>query len=160
MLKAGLALLAIGGCSFATMRAPRGAPPECTESSAAPLIDIAVAVASPFVAYELLKSDGFPQNADGTSTNDGLDQFIRGFAAFSVSFPVWAVTGTSSIYGFVKADRCSRAKRDYQQLMAAPPVPGQYVPPPVMPGPDGAPPPPRPLPMVQPAPAPAPPPQP
>jgi hypothetical protein len=43
-------------------------------------------------------------------------------AAVGVSFPVWAIAGTSSIYGFVKADRCYRAKRDYQQLMAAPPA--------------------------------------
>jgi len=131
------------------MRSPRGSPPECTDSSAAPLVDIAIAVASPFVAYAILKSNEDPQASSG---NAGLDNFIRGVAAMSVSFPVWGVAGTSSIYGFIRADRCTRAKRDYQQLMAAPPGPGPYLPPPVAPGPYA----PQPYPAPPPSPSPAP----
>jgi hypothetical protein len=151
-----LVALALGGCSFATMRTPHGAPPECTDSSAAPLLDVAIAVASPFVAYAML------DNADSTNNsnelNGSLEKFVRGIAAVGLSFPVWGVFGTSSIYGFVKAGRCERAKRDYQQLMAAPAGPGVYAPPPI--APTGAPPPmyPAPPPMV-PAPPPAPQPQ-
>src|SRR3954467_13598028 len=40
-----------GGCSFATMHSPHGSPPECSESVAAPVVDIAVAIASPFILY-------------------------------------------------------------------------------------------------------------
>jgi hypothetical protein len=138
--------VALGGCSFATMRAPHGSPPECTESSVAPVVDVLVAVASPFVAYALL------DNADGTNSSDelngGLEKFVRGIAAVGISFPVWGVFGTSSIYGFIKADRCGRAKRDYDQLMRAPPGPGVYAPPPI--APNGGPPP------VYPSPPPAP----
>lgn len=122
----------LGACSFATMRNPRGAPPECTDSRSAPIVDIAIAVASPFVAYAILSSNA---NTSSDPNLQGIDKFIRGIAAIGISLPVWAVTGTSSIYGFIKADRCERAKRDYQQLMQAPPGPGPYAPPPIAPGP-------------------------
>lgn len=162
MVKAAVVFVAValGGCSFATMRAPHGSPPECSESSAAPVVDVLVAVASPFVAYAML------DNADGTNGSDelsgGLEKFVRGIAAVGLSFPVWGVFGTSSIYGFVKAGRCERAKRDYAQLMNAPPGPGVYAPPPI--APSGAPPPMYPAsapvypgpPAPAPAPAPAP----
>jgi hypothetical protein len=138
-------LLAVGGCSFATMHAPHGSPPECTESSAAPVLDVLVAVASPFVAYAILDS----QNQDNDPETRGLTHFVEGIAAVGVTFPVWGLFGTSSIYGFVKSDRCTRAKRDYQQLKNAPPGPGVYAPPP-----NGAPPPMFPAPPPQPAPAP------
>jgi hypothetical protein len=148
VVKAVVVLVAVGlgGCSFATMRTPHGSPPECTESTAAPVVDVLVAVASPFVAYAML------DNADGTNNSNeldgGLEKFVRGIAAVGLSFPVWGAFGTSSIYGFIKAGRCERAKRDYQQLMNAPPGPGMYAPPPIVPA--SAPPP-----MV-PAPPPAP----
>jgi len=127
-----LVAVTVGGCSFATMQSPHGQPPECTESSLAPIADIAIAVASPFLAYALLSSNAQPST---DSDNASVDRFIRGVAAVGLSFPVWGAFGTSSIYGFIKSDRCTRAKRDYQQLMAAPPGPGPYAPPPRAPGP-------------------------
>ena len=122
----------IGGCSFATMHSPHGSPPECTEETTAPVVDVLVAVASPFLAYALLSANAEPSMDADTAS---IDRFIRGVAAVAVSFPVWGTFGTSSIYGFVKAGRCTRAKRDYQQLMSAPPGPGPYAPPPRQPGP-------------------------
>ena len=143
-----LVAVALGGCSFATMRAPHGSPPECTESSVAPVVDVLVAVASPFIAYAMLENADMNTDPETAS----LDHFIHGVAAVGLSFPVWGLFGTSSIYGFIKADRCGRAKRDYDQLMRAPPGPGVYAPPPI--APNGAPPPvyPQPYPP-QPAPA-------
>lgn len=112
-------LVAVAGCSFATMRSPHGTPPECVDKQAAPFVDALITVASPFVAYAVLAAEGFPNTDDGTGEHGNVDAFIRGVAAVGVSFPVWAIAGTSSVYGFVKADRCYRAKRDYQQLMNA-----------------------------------------
>jgi hypothetical protein len=139
--------IVLGGCSFATMRAPHGSPPECTESTVAPVADILVAVASPFVAYAILDS----QNDHSDPETRGVERFVEGIAAVGISFPVWGLFGTSSIYGFVKANRCERAKRDYQQLMNAPPAPGVYAPPPI--APTGAPPPVFPAPPPAPVPA-------
>jgi hypothetical protein len=139
-----LVAVMIGGCSFATMHAPQGSPPECTESKLAPVADIAVAVASPIVAYAILSANAEPNQDPDT---ESIDRFIRTIAAIGVSFPVWGIAGASSIYGFIKADRCTRAKRDYQQLMAAPPGPGPYAPPPIAPGPYA--PAPMPAPMPQ-----------
>ena len=119
-----------------------------------PIADIGIAIASPFIAYALLSANAEPSSDPDTAS---IDKFIRGVAAVGLSLPVWGVTGTSAIYGFIKADRCTRAKRDYQQLMAAPPGPGPYAPPPIAPGPGGGPP--MPGPMPAPAPMPAPPPQ-
>jgi hypothetical protein len=110
------------------------------------VVDVLAAVASPFIAYAILEDAD--KNTDSETAS--IDHFIHGVAAVGLSFPVWATFGTSSIYGFIKADRCSRANRDYQQLMSAPPGPGVYAPPPVAPPPNGAPPP------VYPAPPPAP----
>lgn len=114
-----VALVAVAGCSFATMRSPHGSPPECVDTQAAPFVDIVVAVASPFVAYAILRSSDNSMNPD-----DSVHRFFLAMGAVLVSSPAWAVFGTSSIYGFVKADRCYRAKRDYQQLMNASPPPG------------------------------------
>jgi hypothetical protein len=140
--------MAVGGCSFATMHAPHGSPPECTESTVAPVVDVLVSVASPFVAYAVLDSS----NHDTDPETRSLTHFVEGIAAVGITFPVWGVFGTSSIYGFVKAGRCERAKRDYQQLMNAPPGPGVYAPPPIAPA--GAPPPMYPAPPPAPTPAP------
>jgi hypothetical protein len=120
-----LVAVMVGGCSFATMHTPHGSPPECSESSGPPIADIAIAVASPFVAYAILSADADPHEDPDFQ---GIDRFIRGIAAVGVSFPVWAITGSSSIYGFIKANQCSRAKSAYRQLMAAPPGPGPYPP--------------------------------
>jgi hypothetical protein len=144
--------IALGGCSFATMHAPHGSPPECTESTVAPVADVLIAVASPFIAYAILDS----QNDESDPESRGVERFVEGIAAVGISFPVWGIFGTSSIYGFVKAGRCERAKRDYQQLMNAPPGPGVYAPPPIAPPPSGAPPPVYPAPPPAPVPAPAP----
>ena len=135
-----------------TIRTPHGSPPECSESSLPPIADIGIAIASPFIAYALLSANAEPSSDPDTAS---IDKFIRGVAAVGLSLPVWGVTGTSAIYGFIKADRCTRAKRDYQQLMTAPPGPGPYAPPPIAPGPGGAPPPVYPPPSpVYPAPPP------
>jgi hypothetical protein len=144
-----LVAVMVGGCSFATMHSPHGSPPECTESSLAPIVDIGVAIASPFLVYALLSENAQPSS---DPDNASVDRFIRGVAAVGLSFPVWGAFGTSSIYGFIKSDRCTRAKRDYQQLMAAPPGPGPYAPPPRAPGPYAPgpyPPPPMPAPPPQ-----------
>ena len=152
--KVGLCLVALAGCSFATMQSPHGSPPECETSQGAPAFDTLLAIASPFLVYWAVSSST-SQPSDST---DALGKELAdGLVTTLISAPVIAVLGGSAVYGFVKADRCTRAKRDYAQLMAAPPgMPGQYVPPPVMPGPTGAPPPQAPLPMVPPGPAPAP----
>jgi hypothetical protein len=121
-----LVAVMIGGCSFATMQTPHGSPPECTESQLAPIVDIGLAVAAPFFVYGLAKS---------SDTSPQQDDVGPAITTFLLGVPMMAVFGTSAIYGFIKADRCSRVKRDYQQLMAAPPGPGPYAPPPVAPGP-------------------------
>jgi hypothetical protein len=149
-----IALMALGGCSFATMQTPHGSPPECTETQGAPIADLALTIASPFLIYAAVRANDSPSS---DPTDEGFDQLADVMVTTLISAPVMAILGTSSIYGFIKADRCRRAKRDYQQLMAAPPMPGQYVPPPVMPGPYGGPPPQAPLPMVPPGPQPMPP---
>jgi hypothetical protein len=138
-------LVALGGCSIATTRAPEGSPPECTESRAAPVVDLLVAVASPFVAYAVLDHHDHPTgevSAAGDKLGDGMH-------AVGVTFPVWAVFGASSIYGFINTGRCSRAKSNYHPVMTVPPGPGMYAPPPI--APSGAPPP-----VVPPPPTPVP----
>jgi hypothetical protein len=148
-----IALLALSGCSFATVHGPHGSPPQCEESQAAPLVDLALTIAAPFVTYWAVSSSTSPassQNGElGKTLSDGLLTML-------IATPLVAGFGASAVYGYVKTDRCTRAKRDYQQLMAAPPLPGPYAPPPITPGPSGAPPPAAPLPMVPPGPAPAP----
>jgi hypothetical protein len=94
-----IALVVLGGCSFATMRSPHGTPPECTDKQGAAFVDLVLTVATPFVAY--------------AASRDGL-------VTVMISTPVMAALGASSVYGFLKADRCYRAKRDYQ-MMSAPP---------------------------------------
>ena len=139
------------------MQSPHGSPPECTDTQGAAFVDLVLTVATPFVVWAAVRSSDSPP----MDSTDQLGQNLAdGLVTGLISTPVMTLLGASSIYGFVKADRCFRAKRDYQQLMAAPPTPGAYVPPPVMPGPAGEPPPQAPLPMVPPGPQPMPAPQP
>ncbi len=113
-----LALLALGGCSFATVQGPHGSPPECEESQGAPLFDLAVAVATPFLTYWAVSSSDKP----AASSTDALgNQLADGLITMVIATPIMGLFAGSSVYGFVKSDRCRRAKRDYQQLMAAPP---------------------------------------
>jgi hypothetical protein len=121
-----VALVLGTGCSFFTMQSPRGSPPECNESRTSPTLDTLATIAAPIIAYAIIAS-----NNNG---NDPSAPFFMGIAAFFVTTPVMAVTGTSAVYGFVKAGRCERAKRDYQQLMSAPPA----YPPPMAPPPPGS----------------------
>lgn len=123
--------MALAGCSFFTMHSPRGSPPECNESMTSPVLDAVATIAAPFVAYAIIRA-----NNNNTTNDPGTERFFEGLAAFVVATPVMAVTGTSAIYGYVKGERCERAKRDYQQLMSAPPM----GPPPMGPPPMGAPP--------------------
>jgi hypothetical protein len=109
-----LAAVALGGCSIVTTRAPEGSPPECTASRAAPVVDVLVAVASPFVAYALI--DHHDQPTDEASAAG--DKFGNGMHAVGVTFPVWAVFGASSIDGFINTGRCSRAKSNYHPVGA------------------------------------------
>lgn len=111
IMKAVLAL-ALAGCSFVTMHGPHGSPPRCTQSRVVPLADLVVAVASPFVVYS---------RVHGELNSDPPQELSPGVVgSVVISLPVWAVFGASSIYGFVKADRCSTAKREYQQVVSAP----------------------------------------
>jgi hypothetical protein len=146
-----LALIALGGCSFMTMQSPHGSPPECTESRESPVVDLLLTAATPFVVYAAVTANESPPTQN---TDLDLRPLFEAMVITGISATVMAVTGSSSIYGFVKAGRCERVKRLYQQPMPAPPPPGAYVPPPVMPGPTGAPPPQAPLPMVPPGPPP------
>lgn len=122
MVKAVLAL-ALSGCSFVTMRSPHGTPPACEQSRVVPLADVLVAVASPFLVYSSVRGG---VNNIGESSESRMTQ-ERALGAVLISFPVWGVFGASAIYGFAKADRCSRAKQEYQQQMAAAPGAGQYA---------------------------------
>jgi hypothetical protein len=146
--------LALAGCSFTTMQTPHGSPPECTESTAAPIVDALLAVASPFVVYWAVSSNHDSQQNNDPRLRTMFDVMVTGI----VSTPVVALYGASSVYGFLKTGRCARAKRaygQYQQLVNVPRVPGSYAPAPSPP--NSAPPPmvpaPPPGPMTQPAPA-------
>jgi hypothetical protein len=113
MVKAVLALtLALAGCSFVTMHGPHGSPPQCTQSKVVPLADLVVAIASPFVVYSTVHGE--------TDSQPPRELSPGVLGSVVLSLPVWAVFGASSIYGFVKADRCSTAKREYQQVVSAP----------------------------------------
>ena len=118
-----MVLVALTGCSFLTMRSPHGTPPECTESRTAPVLDTIVTGALPIVAYAIISAN----------TDDSINPppgFVKGIGAFIISLPVMLGTGASAMYGFVRAQRCERAKRDYQQLMSAPPPAYPMGPPP------------------------------
>jgi hypothetical protein len=113
IMKAVLALtLALAGCSFVTMHGPHGSPPQCTQSRVVPLADLVVAVASPLYVYSSVRGQ--------LDSNPPQELSPGVLGSVVISFPVWAVFGASSIYGFVKADRCSTAKREYQQVVNAP----------------------------------------
>ena len=106
---------ALGGCSFVTMHSPSGpGPPQCESGYIYPAVDTLVAIAAPFLLYQ-----AFYQSSSGTTAEDR--QFDALLGTFLLTIPVSGVEATSAIYGFIKRDRCERAKRDYVQLMTPPP---------------------------------------
>lgn len=106
---------ALGGCSFFTMHSPHGpGPPECESGYIYPAVDTVLAFAAPFLIYEALY-----ESSSSTTAQDR--QFDAGVGTVLLSMPAIAVEGTAAIYGFIKRDRCERAKRDYVQLMTPPP---------------------------------------
>ena len=119
----------LGGCSFFTMHSPHGpGPPECESGYLYPAIDTIVAIAAPFLLYQ-----AFYQSSSGTTPEDRQLDGLLGTALLTL--PVSGVEATSAIYGFIKRDRCERAKRDYVQLVTPPPYlvpapPPQPMPPP------------------------------
>ena len=137
MLRAVLVVVLVGGCSFFTMHSPHGpGPPECEDGYAYPAVDTLAAIVAPFVIYQVLYHSASP-----TDTPEDR-QFGAVLGTFALSIPVVGVEGVSAIYGFIKRDRCERAKRDYVQLVtpppylvpAPPPGPGGLVPAPMQPG--------------------------
>jgi len=111
----------IAGCSFVTMHSPSGpGPPQCEDGYIYPAVDTLLAIAAPFLLYQ-----AFYQSSSGTTAEDR--QFDAVLGTFLLTIPVSGVEATSAIYGFVKRDRCERAKRDYVQLVTPPPylVPAQ-----------------------------------
>ena len=55
-------VVALAGCSYATMQKPEGSRPVCTESTWRPVLDIVVALASPYLMYRIVKAaDDGPQ---------------------------------------------------------------------------------------------------
>jgi hypothetical protein len=118
----------LGGCSFVTMHSPSGpGPPVCESGYVYPAVDTLLAIASPFLLYSALYSSSTSTTAEGK-------QFDAALGTFLLAIPVVGVEGTSAIYGFIKRDRCERAKRDYVQLVTPPPY-LQPAPPPYSPQP-------------------------
>ena len=131
VLRSVLVVVLLGGCSFFTMHSPHGpGPPECEDGYAYPAVDTILAIAAPFLIYEAI----FHSESPNTPVEDR--QFDAALGTVALSMPAMAVEGTAAIYGFIKRDRCERAKRDYVQLVTPPP----YLVPAPPPGPGGVPP--------------------
>ncbi|HSN24834.1 MAG TPA: hypothetical protein VLT45_01075 [Kofleriaceae bacterium] len=128
MLRVVLVVVLVGGCSFFTMRSPHGAgPPQCEDGYGYPAIDTVAAIVAPFIIYQIL------YNSASSSDSADTRQFGAVIGTFVMSIPVVGVEGTAAIYGFIKRDRCERAKRDYVQLVTPPP----FLVPAPPPGPGG-----------------------
>lgn len=111
-----IVVVLVGGCSFFTMRSPHGpGPPECEDGYVYPAVDTIAAIVAPFVIYQILYSSA----SSTTSPEDR--QFGAVVGTVMLSMPAVALEGTAAIYGFIKRDRCERAKRDYVQLVTPPP---------------------------------------
>ncbi|MEO8705606.1 MAG: hypothetical protein ABI867_36585 [Kofleriaceae bacterium] len=130
------ALLALTGCSFIAMKEPPQNPmqitptaPDCTASKAAPVLDIAAAVAAGTVGLAFLLAAAFANSLDGgdddadTLAITGLVIGIGGGVGFTAS----------GVSGFRKARQCRAAEEAFnfsrspvygggQQVITPPPA--------------------------------------
>ena len=109
-----LALVALVGCSFATTGAPKRSDghtaPDCTTSSALPLLDSAAAVVLGVIGLKMALAED--RCTDSGSCVDPHAAGIRrgGYVALGLG----AVYAVGAVVGFGRVGSCSDAVRQYQ----------------------------------------------
>ena len=127
MMRRGLALVMMCGCSFALVHGPKPAPApatDCTQSRVVPILDtVLTGVAALVAVYAIVASSSEWHDAN-CNVNDGSCS-PPNQALSAVLGSVVAVGGGAGMYwGYARVDQCRRAQ------VAAPSPPSPVVPPP------------------------------
>ena len=111
-----LALVALVGCSFATTGAPSPydgrTPPDCTTSSALPLLDTAATVLLGAIGLQMALAEDSCRD-DGSCEDPHASGIRRGGY---VALGLGAVYAVGAVVGFKRVSSCGAAVRTYEAL--------------------------------------------
>jgi hypothetical protein len=141
-LIAGVASLALVGCSFVFVHAPdTSAPPnvypDCTARKAWPIVDTVLAGVYAAAAVSAIQREDDPMSPPGT---DETKSQLSPRAAAAVSLGFAAIAGAGAFVGFRRVGKCRASRSEFlvRYPNGAPtlaPMPGPYPPPPQPSGP-------------------------
>ncbi|HUL57626.1 MAG TPA: hypothetical protein VLU43_00035 [Anaeromyxobacteraceae bacterium] len=129
--------LVLGGCSFVTVRRPPASPPpagaplECTQSPAAPVLDTVGAIVTPLAGLGAYGMCTFMQAQQSWASQP---QNLRCGTFLWVTIGATAAYTGSAVYGFHETGACRRLAAQVapqeDQVEQVPPLPPHLAPPP------------------------------